>query len=251
MSRRIKGILFDIGETLLDFGKPDVHSMFEAGARLAYEFLKEINKPIPSFAAYHRKQLWAIRWAYLKSRFTRREFNSMDLIRKIARRMGHELTREQSLELAWLWYEPLSKCATVENGVLEMLPRLQQAGMKMGIISNTFIPGEVLDRHLLDKGLLDFFPVRVYSCNVGFRKPDRKIFRIALKQLGLDPDETMFVGDSIIADIQGANKAGLVSVLKDPVDYNADSATKPRCRIRNLTEIETLVANYNDSASRD
>lgn len=240
-----------MGETLLDFGQPDVHSMFEAGARLAYEYLKKIDQPIPSFAAYHRKQLWAIRWAYFKSRFTHREFNSLDLIRKICRRMGRELTRQQSLELAWLWYEPLSKCATVESGVPEMLSRLQQSGMKMGIISNTFIPGEVLDRHLQDEGLLQFFPVRVYSCNVGFRKPDRRIFRIALKQIGLAPEETMFVGDSIIADIRGANKAGLVSVLKDPVDYNANSDTKPCCRIRSLAEIETVIANYNDSANRD
>lgn len=243
--------MFDIGETLLDFGRPDVHSMFEAGARLAYEFLKKINQPISSFAAYHRKQLWAVRWAYFKSRFTRREFNSLDLINRIGRRMGHELTSEQAYELAWLWYEPLSKCATVEDGVSEMLSRLQQAGIKMGIISNTFIPGEVLDKHLKGEGLLDFLPVRVYSCNVGYRKPDSRIFRIALEQIGLNPGETMFIGDSIAADIRGANKVGLISVLKDPVDSNADSTTRPCYKIRNLTEIEALVADSNSSANRE
>jgi len=251
MSKRIKGILFDIGETLLDFGEPDVHSMFEAGARLAYEFLKKLNYPVPTFAAYHRKQLWAIRWAYFKSRFTRREFNSLDLINRIGRRMGHKVTPEQSFELAWLWYEPLSKCATVEKGVLEMLARLKEAGLRMGLGSNRFIPGEVLDRHLESEGLLDLLPIRVYSCDVGYRKPDSRIFNIALKRASLTPAETLFIGDSVTADICGANRAGLMSVLKDPVGHYADSSANPRYRIRSLTEIEALVADYNSGAGRE
>jgi len=245
MAQRIKGILFDLGETLLDFGKVDVRGLFESGARLAYDYLAKLGQPLPTFAQYHRRQLWAIRRSVLFSRIIRREFNALDIIRRLAGRMGHELTQEQFSDLAWLWYEPLSRCATVEEGLGETLHRLQGEGIILGIISNTFIPSEVLDRHLEREGLLELFPIRVYSCDVRYRKPNRNIFTAALQQASLRADETMFVGDSLEADIQGANRAGLISVLKDPIGRHAKASIRPRHRISRLAELVQLVDQYN------
>lgn len=249
MTKRIKGILLDLGDTLLDFGEVDVSSLFEAGARLAYDYLKSLDVPVPSFAKFHRRQLYALRWSYLKSRLTRREFNSLEVIAQLGRRMGHDLTHEQNIELAWLWYRPLRRCATVERGAREMLVRFGQAGLTLGLVSNTFVPGKILDRHLKEENLLELLPIRVYSCDVRFRKPNPNIFSAALEQAGLDPDETLFVGDSPQADIRGANRAGLISVLKDPAGKYAHTTIKPHHRIRSLLELEEIVARYNGEAS--
>ena len=94
MTRRIQGIFFDLGDTLLDFGKVDIASLFEAGARLAYDYLQRLGQALPPFGRFHRRQLRAIRWSYIKSRFTRREFNSLDIIAAMGQRMGHNLTHE-------------------------------------------------------------------------------------------------------------------------------------------------------------
>jgi len=246
MARRVKGILFDFGDTLVDFGQPDVASVFEAGARLTYEYLQSLSKLLPSFVAYHRRQLRALRWNYFKSKLTRREFNSLDLLGRLATRMGHQLTDDQMLELAWLWYEPLSRSASVEDGLRDMLRRLGECGIKLGLVSNTFVPAAVLDRHLEQLGLLELLPVRVYSCQVGYRKPHPDIFAIALHRAGLEASEALFVGDSLRADIFGANRAGMISVLKDPAGRHNHDPIRPRHRIQTLRELPGILARYND-----
>ncbi|MCK4601078.1 MAG: HAD family hydrolase [Phycisphaerae bacterium] len=244
MTVRIKGILFDLGETLLNFGKIDINSVFEHGARLSYDYLSQLEMPLPPFKKYHRRQLWAIRWNYFKSRLTGREFNSLDLIGRMGARMGHKLTPKQTLQLAWLWYQPLGDYATAEEGTREMLDRFSRAGLKLALVSNTFVPGEILDRHLQKEGLLELLPVRVYSCDVGYRKPNQKIFRIALQQAGLAASDTLFVGDSLEADVRGANRAGMISVLKDPKGQHPFPASEPRHRISRLAELEDIVSQY-------
>ncbi|MGA2266387.1 MAG: HAD family hydrolase [Phycisphaerae bacterium] len=243
MAGRIRGVFFDLGDTLLDFGHVDVLGLFEAGARLSYEYLTSLGKPLPSFAKYYRGQLWSIRWRYLISRITRREFDARTLIARRARVMGFDLTDAQVEELAWLWYEPLSRCATAESGLRQTLQRLSD-GRALGIISNTFIPAVTLDRHLAQMNLLDLLPTRVYSCDVHYRKPHPAIFHAALQQAGLRADQTLFVGDSLVADIAGANHVGMISVLKSPTGRSALGTIKPRHRISRLAELLPLVDGY-------
>ena len=245
MARRAKGILFDLGDTLLDFGQVNIGDLFRKGAKFAYDYLRSLGMTLPPFRFYHHRQLWAIRWRYAMSHLTRREFNSLDVISRLGRRMGHKLTDEQNLELSWRWYQPICRCATVEPGAREMLARFQADGIVLGVISNTFIPGAVLDRHLASENLLDLLPVRVYSSDAGTRKPGRRIFELALQQGQLRSEQTLFVGDSLRADIKGANRAGLVSVLKDPSGRFDRARVRPQHRIRGLEELADIVAGYN------
>ena len=245
MVQRVKGILFDLGDTLFDFGKVDIGHLFEAGARLAYDYLLLLGQKVPSFSTYHRRQLWAIRWNYFKSHFTGREFNALDLIGRRARRMGHDLSDEQMRQLAWLWYRPLGQQAKVEPGLAALLQGFGEAGLKLAVVSNTFVPGQVLDRHLEAEGLLKYLPVRVYSCDVRYRKPDRRIFHMALERAGLQASETLFVGDSPEADIRGANAVGMISVLKNRTARLREPRFRPQHQIRQLSELKDLLAKYN------
>jgi len=244
MARRIRGILFDLGDTLLDFGQVDAPKLFRAGARLAYDYLRRLGVALPPFWRYHRRQLRAVRWHYFISHLSGREFNSMDLITRFSQRFGHELTPEQLIELAWRWYRPLSRQADVEEGVREMLADFRRAGLVLGVVSNTFVPPQVLDRHLANEGLLEQLPVRVYSCDVGCRKPNRRIFRLALRRAGLNAADTMFVGDSPRADVYGSSRVGMISVLKDPSDRHNSGRYRPDHRVRSLSELARIVAEY-------
>ncbi|MCL2701145.1 MAG: HAD family hydrolase [Phycisphaerae bacterium] len=241
---RLRGILFDLGDTLLDFGKVDVFGLFEQGAALGYDYLKSIRQPLTTFPKFFRKQLWAIRWSYFKSRITRREFNSLDLLGRMSTSMGHRLTNDQMLELAWKFYLPLRQQATVESGTRELLQDFRSQGLTLGLVSNTFLPPEVLDRHLQEVDLLDLLPYRVYSSQVFYRKPHPGIFSVALSQARLEAGATLFVGDSLHADIHGANRNGMTSVLKDPTGRHANSRIKPKHRIARLEELRAIVAGY-------
>jgi HAD superfamily hydrolase (TIGR01509 family) len=249
MKPQLQGILFDLGDTILNFGKVDVKALFEQGARRAYAYLERIGQPLPPFAKFHRRQLWSIRWSYLVSHFTRREFNSLELMKSIARKMGQRLSPQQADELAWQWYEPLSEQATLDPGTRELLGKWKRVGLGMGIVSNTFVPAVVLDRHLEQHGLLDLFPVRIYSCDVGHRKPHRKIFRQALREANLEADKTLFVGDSLRADIDGANRAGLIPVWKSP-DGQSPGKSQPAYTIGELADLEDVLGEFDTPSAQ-
>ena len=77
--------------------------------------------------------------------------------------------------------------------VSDIVKSLSADGYKLGIISDTIKPHvECLARH----GLFNNFLTKVFSCEVGLRKPDPKIFQIALQQLNSIPENTIFIDDN-------------------------------------------------------
>ena len=59
-------------------------------------------------------------------------------------------------------------------------------------------------------GYEQWFDPRFYSCDLGVAKPNPEYFRIAVRRLGVAPDEVLFV-DDVLANVQGAREAGLVA----------------------------------------
>jgi putative hydrolase of the HAD superfamily len=106
----------------------------------------------------------------------------------------------------------------------------------------------VLDRHLQQEGMLDQLPLRVYSCQVGIRKPRPGIFRLALQRAALTASRTIFVGDSPRTDIAGANRVGMISVLKDPTGRHANGRARPSHLIRSILELPRIIEEYNRPA---
>jgi putative hydrolase of the HAD superfamily len=102
----------------------------------------------------------------------------------------------------------------------ELSPRAEEAvrelasrGVALGIISNTGrTPGVILRRVLERHDLLRHFTAISYSDEVGYRKPDAEIFRRTLAELGVGAGEAAHVGDNPVADVQGAQGAGMRGV---------------------------------------
>jgi putative hydrolase of the HAD superfamily len=212
----LRAVIFDLGDTLLDFEPMDTRALFRAAARLTYDNLAARGAAMPDFERYTRVYFRGVKWSYLWAKLRRREFNSLDLLGKFHRRMGLPTGDELLREMAWLWYEPVMAHTRVEENLGPTLAGIRDAGLRLGVISNTFVPGFVHDRHLEIAGLLEFLPVRIYSSEVGYRKPDRRIFEAALSRLGVTAGETLFVGDLIKTDIIGARRMGMRTALKQP-----------------------------------
>ncbi len=64
----------------------------------------------------------------------------------------------------------------------------------------------------------------VDSTLVGVAKPDPRIFDPALAALGTEPSRTLYVGDTVHADVLGATAAGMPVVQLDPLELHADHA---------------------------
>jgi len=80
------------------------------------------------------------------------------------------------------------------------------ATYRLGIVSNFY--GN-LDSVCAEAGIAPFFGAIVDSHRVGAEKPDPAIFRAAFDRLGADPETTLFVGDSLKRDREGALQAGI------------------------------------------
>ncbi len=88
-------------------------------------------------------------------------------------------------------------------------------GLKLGIVSNTFVTRTSLAQHLRLLGLLEFFPVQLYSYEFHVRKPSTEIFRIAATKIGEPAPNILFVGDRIDNDIAPALASGMHAALKE------------------------------------
>ena len=99
----------------------------------------------------------------------------------------------------------------LDNETMPLLSALH-GRYKLGIVSNFAIPEAVW--LLLDKlNLRSFFKAVVISGEVNRRKPSREIFERALSILNLKASEAVFVGDTLTADVKGAQDAGMKAVL--------------------------------------
>ena len=97
--------------------------------------------------------------------------------------------------------------------VRETLARLRKEGYRVGLVSNTGRTWGRFLRPIQDElGIGPHFHVRVFSDEVGVRKPERKIFEAALAGLDLPPEKVAHVGDDVDADITGAKALGMRAI---------------------------------------
>jgi len=147
-NKKIKAVLFDLGDTLLNFGRVDKPRIFGQGARLTYDFLKKQGQPVGSFRYYYWRNLLLLRIRHWLSCITGKDFDALVLLKKSGTKKGIKLSEQQWQHLAWLWYEPLSKIGRAEPKTKETLTVLKELGLKLGIVSNTFVNAHSLDKHL-------------------------------------------------------------------------------------------------------
>lgn len=121
---------------------------------------------------------------------------------------------------------------------LEILQELS-VRFRLGIISNYY--GN-LERVCIECGLAPLMSVLVDSACVGFIKPDPRIFQIALTTLQLDPQEAVFVGDSLPRDMEGAKRLGMPHVW---LTSHCSSDLSPCCpddpTIRSLADLREVL----------
>ncbi|MEN6385374.1 MAG: HAD family hydrolase [Phycisphaerales bacterium] len=211
---RIKAVIFDMGDTLLNYGKIDPHEPFFKAAKLTWEWLKGQGQVTGFQWLYTLRSMLAIHLRIILSHFTGHDFDSLMVLKNLGRKMGHNLTDEQYEDLVWLWYEPLARLVTIEPDIHQTLTTLRSRGLKLAILSNTFVSASVLNKHLKQLGLFDFFDFIYYSYTFNKRKPHPEMFLAASKQLDIPPHEIIFVGDRIDNDVYGSMQVGMIPVLK-------------------------------------
>ena len=138
----------------------------------------------------------------------------------------------------------------LEADALPTLRALRREGYRLALLSNAANDADV-HALLRTRGLAPFFHFAMTSAACGYRKPHPCLFERALAALDLSPQEVAMVGDTLEADILGANRLGMVSIwirrrVETPSDFRADSA--PDAVISALSELPPLLASLSASS---
>jgi FMN phosphatase YigB (HAD superfamily) len=162
-----------------------------------------------------------------------------------------------SLEESY-WSPSLTAPATLNAEAREVFQRLRESSLKIGLICNTGRgPGHALRELMRREGVLVYFDATIFSDEVGYGKPDPRIFLMAAKRLRLEPSDILHVGDNIEKDVRGAQSAGMKALLFEyevpsgfreqpsllALTRSSDSSinVEPNGRIKSLSELLSLI----------
>jgi HAD superfamily hydrolase (TIGR01662 family) len=136
-------------------------------------------------------------------------------------------------------YDEWAACHHFElyDDVPDVLRSLHASGLKIGLISNTERSLAAFETHFALEGL---FTVAITSADHGYMKPHRSIFETALKGAGAEPHEAVMVGDSLLADIEGARRLGMRAILLSR-SGRADGCPDDVPVIRTLRDLPPLL----------
>ena len=122
-----------------------------------------------------------------------------------------DISYEEAEEIFWDYTAPMTEECLVPD-IMELLDDLRLKGIRTGVISNIGWTGAALKRRI-DTLLPDHsFEFILASSDYGLRKPDARLFQVALEKAGLAPAEVWFCGDTYDTDIEGASSIGLTAV---------------------------------------
>jgi len=212
----IQGILFDFGGTLYDY----YPSNSVIWSRIAKRLGVDISPNDPCILKGIRRQsIEASRRAKPFSRLSREEIHTLNLHMLAA--MG--IDGEGTMEIISEEFDKRGHGYRINPESKETLERIYSMGIKIGLVSNC--PSEFGEPRRLtmrENGILHYFSAIILSGEVGHAKPEKEIFEIALNSLGLrDASKVMHVGDFLGADVIGAQNAGLIPVLYDPLGFHS------------------------------
>ena len=97
------------------------------------------------------------------------------------------------------------------DGVKETLTALKEQGLLLGVVTDTVHPVSDKLAWFEQAGIGHLWDTFISSYELGMRKPEPGIYHAALEQLGLRPDEALFVGHKI-SELDGARAVGLKTI---------------------------------------
>lgn len=190
--KRIKALLFDAGDLL--YHRPHEKERLAA-------FLAELGLTTSPMPKQERDRLRTMAFV---GKLTKEAYQD--------RVLGFYGVRgEENLARGRKVLEEESNDVVFFDGVKETLLALQERGLLLGVVTDTYQPTSVKLEWFEEEGIGHVWDTFISSCEVGVRKPDPGIYHIALDELGVQPEEAAFVGHKA-SELDGAKAVGMTTV---------------------------------------
>ena len=229
-----KGIFFDLYGTLIDILTDEVDPwVYSTLSRyLSYRDIKIAPKEL-------KKTYFEDIHSQLKqSNETYPEVDVYKIFSTLLHRYGNnKYSKSEIVDTAVLFRSLTMRRFEVFQGVREVLSSLLE-NYELALISDaqwTFAEPE-----MAMLGLTPFFKLRILSSRFGFKKPDGRLFDIAMKKLMIHPEESVYIGDNPQKDLVGAKKAGMKFILFRS-EFKPDNDFQPDRQFNDYSELLKIV----------
>lgn len=239
---RLEAVFFDFGNTLVH--APDAFIFVkQLGVQKVLNMLPQNDHRLDEATlaqalSFHRDL------ASKKAKETGLEVSSLDWFGAALAAVGLDNLPENFIRQAiQCYYDPMIRYRKALDYAPELLETLYNRGYRLGIISNA-TECLAIRRILATFGFLPWFQSVIISADVGFRKPRKEIFDLALNAMQVqDPSRAVIIGDRKSTDILGAHRAGLRSIYLTVVK-NADEGPEPDATANSLQEVEKIIYSW-------
>ena len=234
----IKAVLFDMFDTLMLIEKN--HEFYSPSLMRMYKFLNKNGLDAP-FDKFNAAYIEARDCLYAKADLNFEEPHFNVRVSEAMKSLGYNYDDSSPLVAAATgeFCEEFMKYVRIDENAKAVLGGLH-GKYKLGIISNFAIP-ECVYKLLRADQLDGLFEVVVVSGAVNKRKPSPEIFQSTLSLLGVSASETVFVGDTIDADIEGPKAIGMKTIYIERRPQKASEKFCPDQTIKTLSELPSVL----------
>lgn len=208
----IKTVLFDLDDTIFDHKHSRICGLIE---------LQKLDSviagvPLEVLESEHEILIQNNYVSFLDGSITI-EAARTERTRQLFLKYGVELTSVEANKYTEIYKQAYEQNRRAVPGAVELITELSRQ-YSIGIVSNGMreIQLNKLEICKADK-LIDFITL---SEDVGVRKPDAAIFKVALNKCGAKPNEAVFIGDAWGSDISGAANCGIKAIWLNRYKHN-------------------------------
>jgi HAD superfamily hydrolase (TIGR01549 family) len=240
MNRYFEAIFFDLGKTLM-YDKDPWDPIFPRADAAMRKTLEQSGYPLVENAYGDFNTIFDL--YYHRRKDAVEEETTVQLLRELMEAQGASPPDPVLFAAMEAMYAITQQNWYVEADAAPSLQILKDSGYRLGLISNAADDENV--QELVDKGnLRSYFEFIISSAACGIRKPDARIFQLALDHFEVPPEKAAMAGDMLEADILGANQLGIYSIWvtrRAMTPPDGELAIQPQAIVTSLSDIPELL----------
>lgn len=213
-------MIFDLDDTLLD-REQAVENMFSILLANCYEDIMDVdkNEMLKKFKEYDKRSYGKND----KTKVLESFFNEFPT--------KYRLSRNKMLDF---WNTNFPHCFSINQSTINIVNAIKMH-VKVAIVTNGTTQRQ--KAKIRNTNLNSCFDKIIISEEVGFSKPDERIFQLALNELKVRPEDVLFVGDDLHKDIGGCQNINIKGIWFNPNTIKNFTDIKPYSEINSLEEL--------------
>lgn len=229
-----KLILFDLDRTLWDYETNAVCTLTDLYRHFE---IQKYEMPLDIFLSHFKKYNDILWGEYQKGNINKQTLRELRFT-KVLEEAGVK-NREKGTAMDQYYIEEAPKQTSIFPGTIELLEHLKERGYTLSLLTNGFTEVQVVK---IDRcGIAPYFSKMFTSQDVGFQKPDARIFHAAVSAHHARKKEVLMVGDDWMNDIQGARNYGIDAAFFCPYGKPEKLEFKPTYCIEHLLELKSVL----------